>query len=35
MSADTFRPTEGRYNFAVWRQYLGRIAPMLFRDAGK
>lgn len=31
----TFYPTEGRHNFAVWRQYLGQIAPMLFRDAGK
>jgi enterochelin esterase family protein len=31
----TFYPTEGRHNFAVWRQYLGQIAPVLFRDAGK
>lgn len=31
----TFHPTEGRHNFAVWRQYLGQIAPMLFRDGGK
>jgi enterochelin esterase family protein len=31
----TFYPTEGRHNFAVWRQYLGQIAPMLFRDAGR
>jgi enterochelin esterase family protein len=31
----TFYPTEGRHNFAVWRQYLGQIAPLLFRDAGK
>ncbi|HEY2784412.1 MAG TPA: alpha/beta hydrolase-fold protein [Fimbriiglobus sp.] len=31
----TFYPTEGRHNFAVWRQYLGQIAPMLFREAGK
>jgi enterochelin esterase-like enzyme len=31
----TFSPTEGRHNFAVWRQYLGQVAPMLFRDAGK
>lgn len=31
----TFRPTEGRLNFAVWRQYLGEIAPLLFRDAVK
>ena len=33
--AHTFHPTEGRHNFAVWRQYLGQVAPMLFRDAGK
>lgn len=31
----TFYPTEGRHNFAVWRQYLIQIAPMLFREAGK
>jgi enterochelin esterase-like enzyme len=31
----TFYPTEGRHNFAVWRQYLGQVAPVLFRDAGK
>ena len=31
----TFYPTEGRHNFAVWRQYLGQIAPILFREAGK
>jgi enterochelin esterase-like enzyme len=31
----TFYPTEGRHNFAVWRQYLGQIAPVLFRDTGK
>jgi enterochelin esterase-like enzyme len=33
--AHTFHPTEGRHNFAVWRLYLGRIAPLLFREVGK
>jgi enterochelin esterase family protein len=27
----TFRPTEGRHNYAVWRQYLGEVAPLLFQ----
>jgi enterochelin esterase family protein len=31
----TFYPTEGRHNYAVWRKYLGEVAPKLFRDAGK
>jgi len=31
----TFYPTEGRHNFAVWRLYLGQIAPMLFREGRK
>lgn len=31
----TFYPTEGLHNFAVWRRYLGQVAPMLFRDAGR
>jgi enterochelin esterase family protein len=30
-----FHPTEGRHNFAVWRRYLGQVAPMLFRETGK
>src|SRR5262245_43305862 len=34
-SDHTFHPTEGRHNFAVWRQYLIQLAPMLFHDPGK
>jgi enterochelin esterase family protein len=30
----TFRATEGLHNYAVWRQYLGEIAPLLFRRPG-
>ena len=26
-----FRPTEGLHNFAVWRQYLTEVAPLLFQ----
>ena len=26
----TFHPTEGAHNYAVWRQYLGEFAPLLF-----
>jgi enterochelin esterase-like enzyme len=29
----TFHPTDGVHNYAVWRQYLGEIAPLLFRTA--
>ena len=28
----TFRPTEGLHNYTVWRQYLGEVAPLLFRQ---
>jgi enterochelin esterase family protein len=28
----TFAPSEGLHNFAVWRLYLGQIAPLLFKD---
>ena len=31
----TFHPTDGVHNYAVWRQYLGEIAPLLFRTTGK
>jgi enterochelin esterase-like enzyme len=31
----TFRPTEGRHHYAVWRQYLGEVAPLLFRADAK
>jgi enterochelin esterase family protein len=27
----TFAPSEGLHNYAVWRLYLGQIAPLLFR----
>ena len=27
----TFSPSEGLHNYAVWRQYLGQLAPLLFR----
>lgn len=27
-----FKPSEGLHNYAVWRLYLGQVAPMLFRD---
>ncbi len=27
----TFRITDGRHNYTLWRQYLGEIAPLLFR----
>ncbi len=26
-----FRPTDGRHNFAIWRQYLTEVAPLLFQ----
>ena len=28
---NTFHPTEGLHNFAVWRRYLAEVAPLLFR----
>jgi enterochelin esterase-like enzyme len=27
----TFRPTEGRHTYTVWRQYFTEVAPLLFR----
>src|SRR6185436_17825045 len=32
---NTFCPTEGLHNFAVWRRYLVEVAPLLFRKDGK
>jgi enterochelin esterase-like enzyme len=32
---NTFYPTEGLHNFAVWRRYLVEVAPLLFRKDGK
>jgi len=32
---NTFYPTEGLHNFAVWRRYLVQVAPLLFRKDGK
>ena len=32
---NTFYPTEGLHNFAVWRRYLVEVAPLLFRQDGK
>lgn len=29
--AHTYRPTEGRHTFTVWREYLAEVAPLLFR----
>jgi len=31
---NTFHPTEGLHNFAVWRRYLVEVAPLLFRKDG-
>src|SRR6266545_2575002 len=31
---NTFYPTEGLHNFAVWRRYLAEVAPLLFRKDG-
>ncbi len=28
---NTFHPTEGLHNYAVWRKYLAEVAPLLFR----
>ena len=28
---NTFHPTEGLHNFAIWRRYLTEVAPQLFR----
>ena len=28
---NTFHPTEGLHNFAIWRKYLIEVAPLLFR----
>lgn len=28
---NTFRATDGRHNYAVWRRYLAEVAPLLFR----
>jgi enterochelin esterase-like enzyme len=27
----TFRATQGAHTYTVWRQYLGELAPLLFR----
>jgi enterochelin esterase-like enzyme len=32
---NTFRPTEGLHNYAIWRRYLTEVAPLLFRNDGK
>jgi enterochelin esterase-like enzyme len=32
---NTFYPTEGLHNFAIWRRYLVEVAPLLFRKEGK
>jgi enterochelin esterase family protein len=32
---NTFYPTEGLHNFAVWRRYLVEVSPLLFRKDGK
>ena len=32
---NTFRATEGRHNYAVWRRYLTEVAPLLFRVEAK
>jgi len=29
---NTFHPTEGLHNFAIWRRYLVEVAPLLFQD---
>ena len=31
---NTFHPTDGLHNFAVWRRYLAEVAPLLFRKGG-
>jgi len=31
---NTFHPTEGLHNFAVWRRYLVEVGPLLFRKDG-
>jgi enterochelin esterase family protein len=31
---NTFHPTEGLHNYAVWRRYLVEVAPMLFCEDG-
>jgi enterochelin esterase family protein len=32
---NTFHPTEGLHNFALWRRYLVEVAPSLFRKDGR
>jgi pimeloyl-ACP methyl ester carboxylesterase len=32
---NTFYPTEGLHNFAIWRRYLVAVVPLLFRESGK
>ena len=32
---NTFYPTAGLHNFAIWRRYLVEVAPLLFRRDGK
>ena len=32
---NTFHPTEGLHNFAIWRKYLVEVAPLLFRKDDK
>ena len=32
---NTFYPTEGLHNFAIWRRYLVEVAPLLFRRQDK
>jgi enterochelin esterase family protein len=31
----TFRASEGRHNFAVWRRYLGEVLPLLFQPGAR
>ena len=32
---NTFHPTDGLHNFAIWRRYLVEVAPLLFRKSQK
>src|SRR4051812_1006030 len=32
---NTFHPTEGLHNYAIWRRYLVEVAPLLFREERK
>ncbi|MBI3413957.1 MAG: esterase [Verrucomicrobia bacterium] len=31
----TFPATEGQHNYAIWRRYLGEVAPLLFRKEAR